>query len=197
MEILEAYRQKTISKITLKEAAECFKGKAVSASENDGNIAVINLRDLNEEDLDYHNLKTIKAEPHLLSRYLLKEGDVLVATKGTVKKTAVFTDQNRPVIATANITVLRPKDNILGLYIKIFLDSAVGQALLDEADTGKQVMNISREKLLSIEIPRIPLIKQLYLTRRYEEGLQAYQRKLARAVQEWRYLKSDLEKNLF
>ncbi|MEX2803958.1 restriction endonuclease subunit S [Streptococcus sp. H31] len=197
MEILEAYRQKTISKITLKEAAECFKGKAVSASENDGNVAVINLRDLNEEGLDYQNLKTIEAEPHSLSRYLLKDGDVLVATKGTVKKTAVFTDQNRPVIATANITVLRPKDNILGLYIKIFLDSAVGQALLDEADTGKQVMNISREKLLGIEIPHIPLIKQLYLTRRYEEGLQAYQRKLARAVQEWRHLKSDLEKNLF
>ncbi|AXQ78747.1 restriction endonuclease subunit S [Streptococcus chenjunshii] len=196
-EVLETYRKKAISKISLKEAAECFKGKAVSASESDGNIAVINLRDIEETGLNYSALKALTADPQSLSRYLLKDGDVLVATKGTLKKTAVFAEQKRPVIATANITVLRPKADVLGLYIKLFLDSAIGQALLDEADTGKQVINISREKLLGIEIPHIPLVKQLYLIRRYEQGLQAYKRKISRAAQEWQYLRTNLEKNLF
>ena len=196
-EILETYRKKAISKISLKEAAECFKGKAVSASESDGNIAVINLRDIEETGLNYSALKALTADPQSLSRYLLKDGDVLVATKGTLKKTAVFAEQKRPVIATANITILRPKADVLGLYIKLFLDSAIGQALLDEADTGKQVINISREKLLGIEIPHIPLVKQLYLIRRYEQGLQAYKRKISRAAQEWQYLRTNLEKNLF
>ena len=196
-EVLETYRKKAISKISLKEAAECFKGKAVSASESDGNIAVINLRDIEETGLNYSALKALTADPQSLSRYLLKDGDVLVATKGTLKKTAVFAEQKRPVIATANITILRPKADVLGLYIKLFLDSAIGQALLDEADTGKQVINISREKLLGIEIPHIPLVKQLYLIRRYEQGLQAYKRKISRAAQEWQYLRTNLEKNLF
>lgn len=69
--------------------------------------------------------------------------------------------------------------------------------MLDEANTGKAVMNVSTQKLISIEIPKIPLVKQTYLVQRYEQGLNDYKRKIVRAQQEWQRVRDDVEKNLF
>mgnify|MGYP002227588955 CR=1 FL=1 len=53
--------------------------------------------------IDYVHLKKIDCDEKSVSRYLLQEGDVLIASKGTVKKIAVFAEQDEPVIASANI----------------------------------------------------------------------------------------------
>ena len=50
---------------------------------------------------------------------------------------------------------------------------------------------------ISIEIPKIPLVKQTYLVQRYEQGLNDYKRKIVRAQQEWQRVRDDVEKNLF
>ena len=78
-----------------------------------------------------------------------------------------------------------------------FLASDLGQALLDETNTGKNVMNLNTQKIISIEIPKIPVIRQAYLIQGYEQGLKDYKRKLARAKQEWQRIRSEVEKNLF
>ena len=122
---------------------------------------------------------------------------MLIASKGTVKKIAVFAEQDGPAIASANITVLRPTSDISGGYIRLFLASDLGQALLDETNTGKNVMNLNTQKIISIEIPKIPSIRQAYLIQVYEQGLKDYKRKLTRAKQEWQHIRDDVEKNLF
>ena len=139
----------------------------------------------------------IDTPPASLSRYLLEDGDVLIASKGTVKKISVFEKQNREVIASANITVLRPTADILGYYIKLFLDTELGQMLLEETNTGKSVMNLSTQKILSIKIPQLPLLKQSYFVQRYRQGLNDYKRKLSRAEQEWSLVKAEVKKGLF
>ena len=127
----------------------------------------------------------------------MQEGDVLIASKGTVKKTAIFHEQDYPFIASANITVLRPIADIAGGYIKLFLDSKLGQELLEETNTGKNVMNLNTQKIVSIEIPKLPALKQAYLLQRYEQGLRDYKRKISRAQQEWQHIRDEVEKNLF
>ena len=121
----------------------------------------------------------------------------MIASKGTVKKIAVFEKQNREVVASANITVLRPTADILGYYIKLFLDTELGQMLLEETNTGKSVMNLSTQKILSIKIPQLPLLKQSYFVQRYRQGLNDYKRKLSRAEQEWSLVKAEVKKGLF
>lgn len=196
-ELVENYKTNRVAKVPLREVTEHFKGKAVSKFGDTGNVSVINLSDIYETGIDYEHLKKIEAEEKSVLRYLLQEEDVLIASKGTVKKIAVFTGQDVPVIASANITVLRPIADISGNYIKLFLESKLGQALLDETDTGKNVMNLNTQKIISIEVPRLPAVRQAYLIQRYEQGLKDYKRKITRAQQEWQHICDDVEKNLF
>ena len=196
-ETIADYMTSSTAKVAIKDVTEHFKGKAVSRLGDEGNVSVINLSDMTSMGIDYAALKRIEMDKRAVLRYLLQDGDVLIASKGTVKKIAVFSEQNQPVIASAIITVLRHTGDVLGGYIKLFLESPLGQALLDEANTGKAVMNVSTQKLISIEIPKIPLVKQTYLVQRYEQGLNDYKRKIVRAQQEWQRVRDDVEKNLF
>lgn len=196
-ELIEQYQAKQIAKVSLREITEHFKGRAVSRLGNSGNVSVINLSDMGDMGIDYTHLKRTECDETRLSHYLLREGDVLIASKGTVKKVAVFTEQDYPVIASANITILRPISDISGFYIKLFLASDLGQALLEETNTGKQVMNLNTQKIINIEIPKLPLVRQAYLIRRYEQGLRDYSRKILRAEQEWQRVRNEVEKNLF
>ncbi|MCS4487675.1 restriction endonuclease subunit S [Streptococcus sciuri] len=181
----------------LSEIADVFKGKAVPAKAETGDIAVINLIDMTPLGISYERLRTFSANPKTISRYLLETGDVLVASKGTQHKVAVFEKQDFPVVASANITVLRPREHYNGYYLKFFLDSEDGRRQLKEADHGNAVMNINTKVLAGIKIPNIPPVKQSYMAQRYLQGLADYKRKLVRANQEWNKIQADIEHQLF
>ena len=69
-------------------------------------------------------------------------------------KVAVFEDQGkREVVASSNITVLRPKENSVVSTSSFSLRPEIGRAYLDYADTGKAVLNLSTADLLDIKIP--------------------------------------------
>lgn len=196
-DILNEYKLNQIKKVKLGDIAEIFKGKALPAKTKSGEFALINLRDMTETGVDYSQLQTFSTDRKTLLHFLLQEGDVLIASKGTVKKVAVFEKQDRDVVASSNITILRPTQKVYGQYIKLFLDSAVGEALLESVNKGKSVMNLSTQGILGIEIPDIPTVKQAYLINRYQQGLSDYKRKIARAKQEWQKIQADIERNLF
>lgn len=182
----------------LGDLVDQFKGKAVSAHLPEGQIKVINIADISESgQIDYNHLKGYDLTDKAIKRYILEDGDVLIASKGTVKKIAVFDKQTEQVIASSNLTVLRPGDQVRGYYIKLFLETAEGQKLLDRANHGKTVLNISTRDLLSIEIPMIPIVKQDYQIATYLRAREEYDRKLSRAQQEWNRVQDQVNRNLF
>ncbi|MGT2887280.1 restriction endonuclease subunit S [Streptococcus didelphis] len=195
-EKLEDYFNNSKPKILLGEAVECFKGKAVSAKLAEGEFGLINLSDMSPDGIAYDKLRTFQLDKRQLLRYFLEEGDLLIASKGTVKKVCVFHKQNRDIVASSNITVLRPTEKLRSYYIKFFLDSPIGHTLLDRADHGKDVINLSTKELLDIPIPLIPLVKQDYLINHYLRGLSDYHRKIKRAQQEWQHIQKEIEKSL-
>lgn len=197
MRLIEDYLANPVAKLPLGQLARAFKGKAVSGKADPGRISYINLSDMTEFGIDYDHLKTFAEDLDKVQKYLLETGDVLVASKGTVKKVAVFESQDFPVVASSNITVLRPTEELSGFYLKLFLESDLGQALLDRTDKGKAVLNISTAQLLEIPVPHIPLVKQNYLVQYAYKGQADYQRKLVRAQQEWEHIKQDVAKNLY
>ena len=106
------YEANTDKLVRLGDVVDQFKGKAVPAKAEPGEFAVINLSDMTPNGIAYDDLKTFSEERRKLLRFLLEDGDVLIASKGTVQKVAVFEDQGkREVVASSNITVLRPKEN--------------------------------------------------------------------------------------
>ncbi|PZO96439.1 MAG: restriction endonuclease subunit S [Streptococcus pyogenes] len=195
-EQIRAYLEDGRPKIRLAEVTECFKGKAIAKQLPPGDFRLINLSDMGNEGIHYESLRSFQQDRRQLLRYILEDGDVLIASKGTVKKVCVFHQQDHETLASSNITVLRPISHVRGYYIKFFLDSMIGQAFLEAADHGKNVMNLSTKELLEIPIPELPLVKQDYLISRYLRGYNDYQRKMLRAKQEWDHLRAEIERHL-
>lgn len=194
--LIEDYLNDGREKVILNDVVEFFKGKAVSSKIEEGEFQLINLSDMGPFGIDYDNLRTFQMERRQLLRYFLEEGDVLIASKGTVKKVSVFHKQDKEVVASSNITILRPTSQLRGYYIKFFLDSQVGKTFLEMADHGKDVINLSTKELLQIPVPVIPLVKQDYMIGQYLRGLNDYHRKINRAEQEWLRITSDIERTI-
>ena len=186
------YEANTDKLVRLGDVVDQFKGKAVPAKAEPGEFAVINLSDMTPNGIAYDDLKTFSEERRKLLRFLLEDGDVLIASKGTVQKVAVFEDQGkREVVASSNITVLRPKEKLRGFYIKFFLETDIG------ADKGKAVLNLSTADLLDIKIPEIPIVKQDYQIAAYLRGRADFHRKMVRAEQEWENIQNNVTEALF
>ncbi|MGT2934720.1 restriction endonuclease subunit S [Streptococcus castoreus] len=183
-------------KVRLGEVVDCFKGKAVSRKVESGDFGLINLSDMGSLGIQYDHVRTFHMDRRQLLRYLLEEGDLLIASKGTLKKVCIFHKQDREMVASSNITILRPQQKLRSYYIKFFLESPIGQAFLEAADHGKEVINLSTKELLDIPIPVIPLVKQDYLINQYLRGLNDYRRKLKRAEQEWKFIQNEIQKGL-
>lgn len=195
--LIRDYENAAIARRPLEQLAEVFKGKAISPKDTPGDVAVINLRDIGPLGIEGRDLQSISGDRRLLQRYLLEDGDVLVASKGTVHKTAVFEEQDFPCVASANIIVVRPGKELSGYYLKFFLESPLGLALLDQASSSQSLLNISSKALRQIQIPSIPMVKQGYLAQRYLQGREDYKRKLSRANQEWQRIQEEIRKQLY
>ena len=161
-QLIVNYEANTDKLIRLGDVVDQFKGKAVPAKAEPGEFAVINLSDMTPSGILYKNLKTFSEERRKLLRFLLEDGDVLIASKGTVQKVAVFEDQGkREVVASSNITVLRPKEKLRGFYIKFFLETEIMLIRVRPSLTYRLltswILKSLRYQLLS-KIIRLPLI---------------------------------------
>ena len=189
-QLIVNYEANTDKLIRLGDVVDQFKGKAVPAKAEPGEFAVINLSDMTPSGISYKDLKTFSEERRKLLRFLLEDGDVLIASKGTVQKVAVFEDQGkREVVASSNITVLRPKEKLR--------ETDIGRTYLDYADKGKAVLNLSTADLLDIKIPEIPIVKQDYQIAAYLRGRADFHRKMVRAEQEWENIQHNVTEALF
>ena len=124
-----------------------FRGKAISKKEPTGNISIVNISNIREYDVDYEGLEHLEAEERKVANYMLQEGDVLLPARGTALRTAVFEQQIFPCIASANLIIIRPDKKVLdSTYLKIFLDSPIGNQLINGAQQGMNVKNLKSTK---------------------------------------------------
>ena len=101
------------------------------------NCYVLNLADISRgyirEDLERVHIDDLK--PY--KRYMLEEGDVILSARGTKISIAVAEDiQNRKIIVTGNLVVIQCNESLDPYYLKAFLESSDGMALLKSFQTG-------------------------------------------------------------
>ena len=183
------YKRSTLRKDMIGNVAEIFRGKAVTKkapSGNTGNISVVNISNIGDYEIDYAGLEHLQEEERKVFSYLLQEGDVLLPARGTAIRTAVFHQQSYPCIASSNLIVIRPDAKILdSTYLKIFLDSPIGNKLISGAQQGTRVMNISYRDLKVLEVPIPPLDTQKAVVKEYLEELKNYRETVAGAEKRW------------
>ncbi len=196
-EDIKAFSASPVKKLRLKDAATVFRGKAVNAKSENGNVAVINISNITDTGIDYQNLDQIEEEERKVSRYILEDGDVLVTARGTTVKIAVFEKQSMICIPSANINVIRPKEMLRGAYLKLFLESPVGIKMLQSLQRGTVVVNINYKDIIELEVPVLPLEAQDALIEEYNAGLKFYKDTIAAAEEGWRGIQQEIQSKLF
>jgi restriction endonuclease S subunit len=152
----------------LKEVTEVFRGKSILKKDTSlGSISVLNISNIEDGEINYAEMDTIEEEERKIKRYELSSGDVVLSCRGTAIKSAVFERQDKTIIASANLIVIRPKEVIKGEYIKIFLESPIGLAMIKSFQRGTAIMNINHSDIMEMEIPLIPISEQQEIIDKY------------------------------
>lgn len=119
---------------------------------------IVNITNVNDGSID-NELTTIYTNDNKYDKYLLRNKDLLVSSKGTLSKFAVVElSNNERLIPSGNFTVLRLNNNIIDpYYLKIFFESNKGTAIINSIKSGGVLpaINIGQFKEINIPVPSI------------------------------------------
>lgn len=196
-ENIQRFKSSNLAKVKLKEVAEVFRGKSILKKDTSlGSIAVLNISNIENGEINYADMDTIAEEERKIKRYELANDDVVLSCRGTAIKSAVFERQDKPIIASANLIVIRPKDQVRGEYIKLFLESPLGVAMIKSFQRGTTIMNINHSDIMEMEIPLIPLSEQEEMIKQYNIELSIYKKAIRQAENRWDKIKDSLYNKL-
>ncbi|MGI6110019.1 MAG: N-6 DNA methylase [Eubacteriaceae bacterium] len=188
------YQASNIRKVPLGEVAEIFRGKSVSGKNPIGPIGVVNITNIGQYEIDYDSLDKLDEEDRKIQNYILREGDLLLPARGTVIRTAVFHEQVYPCIASSNVIVIRPdRKKMNSTYLKIFIDSPIGNKLISSLQQGMAVMNISYNDLKILEVPFPAIADQDRTACEYENSYRTYIQSISEAEKRWQDTLDKLE----
>ncbi|WP_339178422.1 N-6 DNA methylase [Paenibacillus sp. FSL R5-0701] len=195
---LASFQQAAVPKIKLKAAADLFRGKSILKQDlQPGTVSVLNISNLEDGEVKLDQLETIHEEERKVKRYEVLEGDLVMTCRGTQTKLAVFPGHSQMVIASANMIVIRFREQVNSMYAKMFLESPVGLAFIQSFQRGTTVMNLNPADVGEIEIPLWPMERQLTMSQQYVEEKKLYMETLQAATQRWEQQKEQMYMALF
>ncbi|WP_319995708.1 restriction endonuclease subunit S [Trichococcus shcherbakoviae] len=196
-ENMQRFKNSNLEKVKLKEVAEVFRGKSILKKDTVlGKISVLNISNIENGEIRYVDMDTIEEDERKIKRYELLSGDVVLSCRGTAIKSAVFENQNNTIIASANLIVIRPKERLIGEYIKIFFESPIGLAIIKSFQRGTTIMNINHSDIMEMEIPIIPISEQKDMINLYHKELDIYKKTISDAERRWTNIKDNLYNKL-
>ena len=154
---------------------DIFRGYQITSKEQEklqdenGDYEILMISDINDGTIS-DNLTRISSEEKKYDRYLLKENDLIISSKGTRIKIAVVNNiDNRKIIASGNLIVLRLDDTKLNpYYLEMYLNSQTGQTILNQIQTGSVIISINPSRLVDITISTLPIEKQNEIAENYK-----------------------------
>lgn len=157
------YDEKVKNKRTLKEIAQLSRGVNLPAKntikEGQKGYKVIQLKDVEDGKIDLEGIEVIPVKN--AERYLVESGDIIIASRGTAYKVAIVPDHNEPLVLSNMFIRIRIKDKTYKPeYIKVFLESPVGVALIEGMKKGGTVRALTTRDIEDIEFPAIELNEQ-------------------------------------
>lgn len=158
---------------------DIFRGYQLTASEQkkledeNGEYEILTISNIKNGIID-DNLVRIKSDKNI-ERYLVKNGDIIISSKGTRIKIAVANFINRKVIANGNLIVLRIDQTRLNpFYLAMYLNSTEGKNILKQIQTGTVIISINPSRLKNIKISTFDIEKQEKMAKKYLAKQQQY-----------------------
>ena len=135
----------------------------------EGNIHVVKISNISDNEIEYESTASINMDPSKVARYILKDKDIVVATKGTAIKAAMFVSNNDDIyVAQSNMTVIRVKDKYVSPeFLLAYINGKTGRSILEGLQKGAAISSISMRDLAEYTIPNIESDIQEYLGDKY------------------------------
>lgn len=145
-----------------------FRGKVMD--DPSGNLAVVQMKDVSDAGLldagSYLRIKEVSAH----SRHLLKQGDVLLQSRGA-KFPAGVVDAEVHGIAALGLHVLRPGERLLPEYLAWVMNHPTTREALRSIARGSYIPFLSKADLadLKVPVPSIQTQRQIVEVARLEQ----------------------------
>lgn len=158
---------------TLGEIGKFFRGINVVPSnieeDEQGEYKIINLSDLRDSEIDTESLQryTIKNNARIES-YSVKKGDILISSRGSNIKVCIVPEHEDKILISQNVIGFRLKENNNPQYIKTFLESPLGEFLINYKQAGTNVFSLNSKDLMQIPVILLPEEEQANIIENYQ-----------------------------
>lgn len=180
--------------VELRELAEVFIGNqyTLGVFESKGLISdkktgyrILTSSDIENGMVRWESLRSIDMKDNKFDKFAVQYGDVVVTSKSSKVKTVVVDiEPKEKILVTGGMLIVRPQlDKLNPTYLKMFLDSNLGQLALKSIQKGTVIVTVTASGLSTIEIPMIDINKQQEKAERYNEKLStlaAYKKEIER-----------------
>lgn len=145
---------------------------------------------LNEED-------KIAAEDRWIDLYEVREGDILLTSKGSALKIAIVDNDIKNAILSSNLFLIRlNQSKYKAEVLKYYLESRKGQELLSTIMKGAVIKSISNKDLETLIIPNINVKEQIVIEDIIVNSRREYENILREAEINYNMNKQRVEKML-
>lgn len=134
------------------------------------NCKLVNLSNIVDGIIDKENLVDIEYNEKM-NKYVLKDKDVLITARGSRFESAVIEIENNEIlIVSGNLFIIRVVNNKLNpYYLKLFLDSELGQKILFSNQVKTNVMSINNKNFKDLYFEYRPVEEQNKIAKIYLE----------------------------
>ena len=98
-----------------------------------------------------------------LSRYVLKQGDILYMSRGITTYPVLIESAPEPTVAPSTFFILTPRPNVVPEYLVWCLEQSQIEALLTSMRTGAGTPTIPRKGFMEIPIPLPDMVTQHHI----------------------------------
>ena len=142
---------------TLGDIGTFFRGINVVPNnieeDEQGEYKIVNLSDLNDSEIHTESLQryTIKNNARIES-YSVKKGDILISSRGSNIKVCIVPEHDEKILISQNVIGFRLEGNNDPQYIKTFLESPLGEFLINYKQAGTNVISLNSKDLMNIPV---------------------------------------------
>ncbi len=136
---------------------------------NEGNVSIAKITNIENGEIDYSTLASADIDTKKVEKYLLKENDILLSTKGTSLKLAIVRNiGDRYIIPQNNLSIIRcTSESINPIYLYSFLSGRTGKIMLESLQKGGAIMSINGKDLREMDIPLLDEETQKLIADKY------------------------------
>ena len=165
-----------LNPVKLEEVASTFRGYSYNTKKyhelepSKGEYAILKLSDISNGKIDFDQLKTFNGDSIKLSKYVLKEGDIVCTSRGPAFKVSLISHIGElKIVPSASLMVIRPDNKkINSIYLYLFFNDEIGKMSIKRIQTGGIILVISKQALDNLKIPLVDKEIQEIVSNQYK-----------------------------